>query len=93
MQQCPYPVYACKELLEVWLDDCKAGALSQHFQQVIITKEVEPAQHMQSQHGTAHHSLVIEHAHLQIGGSQLLTMVCHHMQDAHCQTSQISARL
>jgi hypothetical protein len=35
-------VYACEELLEVRLYDCQTGALPQHFQQVIITQEVEP---------------------------------------------------
>lgn len=33
---------ACKQLLEVWLDDRQAGALAQHLKQVIIAKEVEP---------------------------------------------------
>lgn len=35
-------MYACKQLFEVWLDDCQAGALAQHLQKVVITQEIEP---------------------------------------------------
>lgn len=42
-----HPVYASKELAQVWLYDRQAGALSQHLQQVIVTQEVEPARVVQ----------------------------------------------
>lgn len=41
-----YPVNACKQLFEVWLNHCQAGTLAKHLQQVIITQKVEPARQM-----------------------------------------------
>jgi hypothetical protein len=38
-----HPGYASKQLLEVWLHDCQAGALAEHLKQVGVAQEVEPA--------------------------------------------------